>query len=112
LQGLTRRGGSHQAEGQQQLQSNDTWFGLAKRQLLGIVVYWGVIGADGIDGAIGQGGPEGGTVSVTSKGRVHPQVAVVVTDVDIDHVEMVNGHVSGNWRALSLGLTHQVYTSC
>ena len=94
---------------QQQRQAHGTRFGLAKRQALGICQHRGVVGADGVDGAVEQAGAQGIAVTLGTQWRVEPVGGVEEAHVHVGQVQVVDGDIGRERQTAFAGLPHQFH---
>jgi hypothetical protein len=83
--------------------------GLGEGQTLVIRVAWLMVGGDGVNGAVAQGGGDGATVGFGSQRRGEFCVGTVIAQRGFVEIEIRGGSVAGDLQALGLGAADQVH---
>jgi len=101
--------GPGQGQGQEQFQADSAGFRFVKGQELVFRAAGIVVGADGLDGAIGHGLNQGFPVPLGPQGRIEAGQGIKVADVLFGEVEVMHVHVAGHGQALGPGGGHQAH---
>src|SRR3546814_14780049 len=96
---------------QYDLQSNDTFCSNLKFDLLIFDLVRGVLGYDGIDGAVLETPEKRLAVSGCTKRRTHFIVTIEADNQLVRHHQVVGRYFTGNGYAPCLGQTDQIYAS-
>src|ERR1700733_5693426 len=93
-------------QGQRGFQAGDAEAGALELDLLFVGSVGGVVGGDGVDGAVGERNQNRFAVGGGAQRRVHLEVGVVFADVFIDQSEVVRRDFAGDAGVGALAAAH------
>ncbi len=89
-----------QRQRQQQFEAGGAGLGFAERQLLVVVVDRRVVGAHGVDGAVGEARAQRGAVARAAQRRHQVAVRIELADVEVAQMQVMDADIAGDRQAV------------